>query len=877
MTTPDEILARINATETKKKNGNLKIFFGMCAGVGKTYSMLLHAKELMDAGYRVAIGYVETHGRSETEKLLTGFEIIPRKKINYKGMVAEEFDLEKTVELKPDFVLVDELAHSNIPGSKHSKRYQDVLELMEHGIHVLTTINVQHIESRSKTVEQITGINIKETVPDSIIEIAENIELIDLPIEELLQRLSDGKVYVADKAQLASNNFFKAGNLISLREMALRLTAEKVDSDLVNYMSEKNITGPWKAADKLMVAVGSSPFSIELIKWTRRMAYALKTKWYAVYVKTDIKETDLQIEQLEKNLRLAKELGAEVITTANTDLVDGLLVFALKNNISQIIIGKPTKYSILNYLKRDNYLDRLISESGNIDIYIIRPEQVDSKKVKHQSRKEQATSAKDYVFPLASVLTVSILCYPFTNYLGYQSVGLIQLLNLMLIPFYAGRRAIIFAAILNSLIWNFFFIPPLFTFEIGQLHDVLTLLLNFGIALTSGLLVSRVKKQRLLVLAREKTSLALLGFTKDLSSCSNKAEAIDVTIKHIYKHTSSNVVFFDRNMEQIKSSSDSIHFDNKELAIGRWALDNNRIAGKFTNNLPDAIAQYFPVNSKKSIIGLFCLILEKKLLIEEENLIVNFLEQLTSFYEKEEAEEQLKQISIDQETSRLYNTLIDSISHEFRTPIAVITGSSTSILDNNIAQNSELVKKFANEMFVASNRLNLLVENLLDISRLESGKLQLNTEPYSAQELILEVLNQLRDKSAGYSISTEFRAEIDTINADYGLMTQALFNIILNELTYTPEGSSISITTENAPGKLMISIRDNGHGLNSNELPRLFEKFYRPLGSKRGGCGLGLSIAKGFIEAHKGQISVRSNIPSGLIFEILLPLYEQQN
>ena len=351
MNTADEILEKINKKELKKSRGKLKIFFGMCAGVGKTYSMLLNAKELIKNDKNVLVGYIETHGRKETSDLLEGLKLLPRKKVQYKGIELEDFDLEKAIELKPDYILVDELAHTNIPDMKHSKRYLDVLELLENGINVLTTVNVQHIESRSRTVEQITGIAVQETVPDSIIEIADEIELIDIPIDELLVRLSEGKVYLPEKAKFASRHFFKAGNLISLREMALRLTAEKVESDLVDYMSEKNIEGPWKAGDKLMVAVGSSPFSAELIRWTRRMAYALKSQWYAVYVKTDIRESERSISQLEKNLRLAKELGAEVVTSADTDLVDGLLQIARRNNVSQIIIGKPAKYNFFNYLK----------------------------------------------------------------------------------------------------------------------------------------------------------------------------------------------------------------------------------------------------------------------------------------------------------------------------------------------------------------------------------------------------------------------------------------------------------------------------------------------------------------------------------------------
>ncbi len=874
MNTPNEILNNINKKELSKGKGKLKIFFGMSAGVGKTYSMLLYAKELMKSGFSVKVGYIETHGRQETADLLNGLELIPQKKIDYKGIEIEEFDLEKAIELKPDYILVDELAHSNIQSMKHPKRYQDVLDLLENGINVLTTLNVQHIESRSKTVEQITGVKINETVPDSIVEIAEIVELIDLPIEELLQRLKDGKVYVPEKAKTAFQNFFKTGNLISLREMALRFTAEKVESDLVNYMSERNIPGPWKAGDKLMVALGPSPFSAELVRWTRRMAYALKTHWYAVYVKTGIKETEKQLEQLENNLRLAKELGAEVITTADTDLVNGLLQFARKNNVSQIIIGKPARYNLLNYFMKDNYVDRLIAESGNIDIYIIRPNQIKQEAVKNKTKFIFETTSKEYIFACLSVLLVSFVCYPFTKYIGYQSIGLIQLLNLLIIPFYAGRGAIIASAILNTLIWNFFYIPPLFTFEIGKLHDVLTLMLNFFIAISAGFLVSRIRKQQALVNVREKNSLALLNYTKELSNCTSKYAAINIALNHIEFHTSSSVTFFDDNSEPIISSEELFSFNNKETAIVKWVLENNKVGGKYTNNLPDSIGMFFPVISKKSKIGVICILLKNKLMIEEENLIINIIEQLISVYEKEEAEEKIKQLTIDTETKRLYDTLFDSISHEFRTPIAIIAGSSTSLLENNIAQNTGLVQNLANEIYIASKRLDLLVENFLDITRLEHGKLNLNLEVYDLKDIINDVLISLKEKSKNYNVQIEYQASNHRILADYTLIAQAFFNILHNEFTYTPDGTNIKITTYNKNNELCVSISDNGSGLSDENLEHLFEKFYRVKGTKAGGTGLGLSISKGFIEAHKGNIIVKKNIPNGLIFNIILPLYE---
>jgi two-component system sensor histidine kinase KdpD len=876
MQNPDEILARIKKAEQKKSSGQLKIFFGMCAGVGKTYAMLIHARQLLKSGKRIIVGYVETHGREETARLLNGLELIPRARVQYRGVEFEEFDLEKALELKPDYILVDELAHTNIPGLKHNKRFQDVLELIENGINVLTTLNVQHIESRSKTVEQITGTSVHETVPDSVLEIADSIELVDIPIEELQQRLKEGKVYIPEKALMAAGNFFKTGNLISLREMSLRLTAERVESDLVNYMSEQNIPGPWKAGDKLMVAVGPGPFSAELIRWTRRMAYTMKTNWYAVYVKTDIEISEKDREQLDKNLRLAKELGAEVITSADTDLVNGLIEIARRNNISQIIIGKPGKYNIINYLSRKNYVDRLIKESGNIDIYIVRPELIKNSEIKKQSQIKLNSKPKEYLWASLSVLFVAAVCFPLSDFIGYQSVGLIMLFNLLLLPFYVGRGAIIIGAVLNFLLWNFFFIPPLFTFEIAKLHDVLTLLLNMLVAITTGFLATKIRKQEELVRAREKHTHALLNFTKELSESSGKYDAISIALRHIDLNLKTSAVFFDSTFNPIMSSGETYQFDERELNIVKWTYDNNQIAGKFTGNLPTASGQYHPINTQRKKIGVLCILNSRKFTIEEESLINNIISQLASVYENEESEEMLQKLQIETESKKLYDTLLDSISHEFRTPIAVVSGSATSLLEKNINENSDLVSNFANEIFIASKRLNLLVENLLDITRLESGHLRMNCQACNINDIITDVVSQLKDEGNKYSVELDLSPDIEISIIDYGFVTQAFFNILHNSFTYPPAGSTINIKTRNVKKMINILIADNGSGLNDESLKRLFEKFYRPPGTKAGGPGLGLSIAKGFIEAHNGKIEVRQNSPNGLIFDILIPVvYEK--
>lgn len=873
MNRADEILNEIQKAESKKLRGKLKIFFGMCAGVGKTYAMLVQARELVNAGRNVLVGYAETHGRTETAELLSGLKVLPRKSMLYNNIKLEEFDLERTLELHPEFVLVDELAHTNVPDSKHEKRYQDVLELLDNGINVFTTVNVQHIESRSKTVEQITGVPVRETVPDSVIELADDIEVIDLPIEELLKRMSEGKVYVPEKAALASKNFFKEGNLISLREMALRLTAEKVEGDLVDYMSEKNIPGPWKAGDRILVAVGSSPFSAELIRRARRIAYNLKSKWFAVYVRTGNNMDEETEKSIEKNLRLAKELGAEVITTADTDLVSGLLDMARRNNVAQIIIGKPAKYGILNYFKKDNYIDRLISESGDIDIFIVRPERVTRKDVKKSKSVRAAKSnAKEYAYVMTSILLVSLICWPFKEYMGYQTVGLLLLFNLIILPFFVGRGPIIAGAILNSVIWNYFFIPPLFTFEIAKFHDVMTLVLNFVVALTGGFLTTKIKIQKELVRFREKNNLASLDFTKDLAVAKSRYEAIQITLSHIDKNIGCQASFFGSDLKAVASSRANIELSEKERSIAQWSMDSNKQAGKFSANLPESICRFLPVSISEKKIGVIGLYLTDKLSIESENLVGSFITQMCGIYEKELSRELLQKVELSKESDRLYDTLIDSISHEFRTPIAVISGASSVLFEDKIAENPELVGELANEIYFATKRMDSLVENLLNINRLEAGKLTINGKMNSINDLISETADNLKPNKGNRKIDLQLDAKNTNFMFDYGFVGQAIYNILQNACFYTPDGSVIEIKTEFDNESCKITISDNGPGVPEEQLPKLFDKFYRVKGTKSGGTGLGLSISKGFITAHKGTIRVLLNKPSGLIFEIIFPL-----
>ncbi len=501
---PDKLLEKIKQEENGIVSGKLKIFFGMCAGVGKTYTMLEAARKAKREGIDVAVGIVETHKRVETEALVEGLEVIPLKEINYRGSIFNEMDLDAILKRKPSLVLVDELAHTNIPGSRHIKRFQDVEELLSSGINVFTTLNVQHLESRAETVQQIIGTYIRETVPDSIIDKAYEVELIDLTIEELLQRLAEGKVYTPEKSKQAIQNFFRRGNLTALREMALRFTAERVDKDLRSYKIEKNIYSTWRSSQRLMVAVGPSPYSANLIAWTRRLAYSLEAQWNAVYVETNKKLSEVEKKYLETNLKLAKELGAEIITSQDTDLINGLVRIAKENNVTQIVIGKTRKDNLFGLLYHRSFIKKLIKKSGDIDVYIAGGGEPEKQKQPIDSFVKFQSPLYRYALAFIIVLVLTIIFYLVKDSIGYRAVSLLFILSVAVLPLFDfGPGPIFLAALVSALTWNYYFIPPQFTFRIARLEDALMFIMYFIVAIVTGLLTSKIKTQQQFLALKE--------------------------------------------------------------------------------------------------------------------------------------------------------------------------------------------------------------------------------------------------------------------------------------------------------------------------------------------------------------------------------------
>jgi two-component system, OmpR family, sensor histidine kinase KdpD len=883
---PDEILKSIQKEDEKIRKGSLRVFLGMCAGSGKTYAMLKAAHQASSEGVDIVAGYVETHGRKETVELLGGLELIPRQQLNYRDVVLEEMDLDAILERHPKIVLVDELAHTNVPESRHLKRYQDVEEILNRGINVYTTLNVQHLESRTETVAEITGVRIHETVPDSFLQYAE-FDLIDISPDELLKRMSEGKVYVPDKAQNAMSNFFRKGNLHALREIALRFTAERVDIDLMDYMHAKNILSTWKTTEKLLVAVGPSPASQRLIRWTRRMAYNLGAQWIAVSIDLGEVLTSKHREGLIKNQELARELGAKILQITDSDIVSGLLKVAIQYNVTQIVIGKSNEHPLRNYLNGGSIVDRLLKNSQNIDIYVVKDDQGTKSTHSFWKNNERTNSWKEYLYAFIVIVAIGIISFPFKSIIGYQTVGLFFLLGIAGLSMRIGRFPVIVAALLASMIWNFFFIPPLFTFHVNSFHDVIALFANFFVAMTGGTLINKIRKNQVVLQKSQDNLSKLFSILESLNNTDSIKEVVRMTRRELNKHFDADAIVylqskneegFSRKLDERIFGNTDFH-DDKGFSVANWVFDNKTQAGRYTNTLPDSALHYFPLISKKGIIGVLGVKFSQtgKLTPENTLLLRSFISQVTASLQREINVDEMKNKQIYAESQKLFQTVLNSISHELRTPISVISAAVANMNDEKTASNSAFRKELGQELNAAAMRLNMLVENILDISRIESGYLSLNLQWYEISDLMGTVLNEMDNEPHQQSIHLVLEENLPLVRMDLSWFKQALVNILHNAIIYTPVETVVTIRShQNSENQIVIEIADNGPGIPEDSLKNLFDKFYRVPGTKSGGTGLGLTISKAIVEAHHGKIIARNKAEGGLSILIYLDV-EKQN
>jgi len=870
---PDALLAALQSDAAHGTRGRLKVFLGMCPGVGKTYAMLEAAQRELKAGRDLVVGYVETHGRTETSALVAGLKVIPRAENDYRGMKLQEMDIDAVLARKPQLVLVDELAHTNSPGSRHPKRWQDVQELLEAGIDVFTTCNVQHIESRADTVRQITGAEIRETVPDSVLDMAE-IELIDLPPAELLQRLKEGRVYVPERATAAASHFFRESNLTALRELALRLVADHVGEETQEFHRSQLDPGPWKTGHRLLVAVSASPFSEPLIRWTRRMADSLKCPWLAVHVESSRELSEDAKARLEKNLALARTLGAEVIATSDEDLARGLLRVAQQHNISQIVVGKPSASNWIEWLRAGKLLRRLTRDSGNIDLHVVRAEKAEAAVKQPRWRLPTRTGWRQYGIVaaiIAAVAFISIAIDP--SYSAPRVPGLLFLLTVVVLALFLGRGPVLLAGGLSALVWNFFFLPPRHTFVIARAEDGILFALYFAVAIVLGQLVARIRAQEIAERHREERATALYQLSRELAQAGTRDEVVwqlTAEINRVFR-TPAAVLLPGKTGLAVHPDS-PLALTEKEIHVAEWAFQHRQAAGHFTDNLPGADALHLPLASERAQLGVLSVSPPgATLTLAQRDLLEAYARQAALVLDRVALRANAEQSKLVAESERLSNALLNSISHELRTPLAVITSATNSLATH---QNGEPQTALIAEIQEASARLNRLVGNLLDVTRLESGHVQPRLEWHDPADVIQTTVRTLQRELAGRTLRLEIEPGLPLAHLDFTLMQQALSNLLLNAVMHTRAEAAISLQAQKTGKEFVIRVADDGAGLPPELLPRIFEKFVRAQDAPTGGSGLGLAIVKGFVEAQGGTITAENKLSGGAVFTIRLPQSE---
>lgn len=858
---PDALLASIRQQEAAARRGRLKIFFGMCPGVGKTYAMLLAARQELEKVVEVVAGIVETHGRKETAALLEGIPIVPRAQIEYRGTTLEEMDLDALLVWHPRLVLVDELAHTNAPGSRHPKRYQDVLELLDAGIDVFTTVNVQHIESRKDTVAQITGIQVRETVPDSLLDLAEDINLVDLTPEQLRERMAEGKVYMGDRAVTAADHFFRESNLMALREMALRLTAEHVDRDL-RQLRQGQVTGePWKAGDRLLVAVSASPSSEKLIRWARRAAASMEASWLAVHVETPQPLTPLDEVRLGLNLALARQLGAEVLMVESTDPGAEILRVARQHNATQIIVGKPGPRTLASWFKKSP-VDWLVRNSGDIDVHMVRavsPEHPQTFVLSPQPWLQ-------YGISLAIVCAVTALGVLLEPVVGYWAIALVYLLAIILAAMHLRRGPILLLATASALAWNSLFIPPRFTFYIHEVRDAMMFAMYFIVAIIVGQLTSRLHEREEAERRGEERATALYRLSKALATAREPGKALMAAVGQIREIFGAESCLLIRDeawrFTGEAHPSSSLHLSPKEESVAFWAFQHKQPAGRFTDTLPESEALHLPLISGGNIEGVLCVQFPENALLsmQRRELLETFAAQIALTIEKDRLALASRNAQIAAQSEKLQRVLFDTVSHELKTPLAAISAALEQPASSAISQ----------EIRPAVARLTQLVNNLLDMTRLDSGMLKPSLEWADPGELLAEALERVADQTRSRDLSVQIPHDLPPIRVDPGLIQQSIALIVSNAVLHTPPGTGIEVAAA-LDGKIVkITVADHGPGIKSGEEERIFEKFYRSAGAPAGGTGLGLSIARRLVEAHNGRITAHNRPEGGALFTLEL-------
>ena len=876
---PDALLALAGGTR-----GKLTIFLGAAPGVGKTYSMLNRARRLSTAGIDIVVGLVETHGRSETAALLDGLELLPRRRVEYRGHALEEFDIDAALARRPQILIVDEMAHTNAEGSRHPKRYQDIEELLDAGIDVWTALNIQHLECLSDLVTRIAGVEVREIVPDIALKKADEVILVDLPPAELIDRLKEGKVYLPENAQRAIEGFFRPATLTALRELALRRTADRVDDQMVDFLRQSAIEGPWATAERLLVLVGPDTLSQRVVRTASRLASGLNAPWTVISLgKPDTSLGIVEAQRLDDTLRLAERLGATTRRVTGEDFVGEIFRIARRENITQVVVGRPRR-SLLARLTRRALPDELLRRSGEINVHI----------VSGDDEEEAATpggfswrgrSARRWVttlgMPAVAVVAATLVGSSLTAFIPLQNVSLLYLLAVFVSGVFDGRIAAIVAAVLAFFADNFFFIDPVHTFTVAQPHEVFGLVVFLGAAILGGELAGRMREQADRAQRQERATQALNDFSRKLSGSARLDTVLEATTAHLYATTGLGAALLIPEDEELGVGSiwpPDLALDATDFTAARWAFDKREPAGQGTGTLPQVPWHFRPVLQGKVAIGVLGLLRPEAkgpLLPHEEQVVRGVLEQTAVAIDRARLVKENARTAALEESEKLNAALFSSLSHDLKTPLATISGAASTLRELGDNMDAATRKDLLASIEEESSRLGRFVSNLFDVTRLEAETLKPRRDSVDVGEAIGLAVDRARKLYPAQRFEVSLAEGLPPARADGNLLGQVLFNLVDNACKYGGGTAPIAVFARGDGNEVVIAVTDQGKGIPERELERIFDKFYRrtKTDGRAAGTGLGLSIARGFVVAMGGTLKAESPAVKkrGTRFTIRLP------
>ncbi|TDV12216.1 sensor histidine kinase [Paraburkholderia caballeronis] len=905
---PDELLDRIQRDEDRQQRGRLKIFFGASAGVGKTFAMLQAARRRRDEGIDVVVGVVETHGRKETLALLDGLETLAPARVAHRGRTLAEFDLDAALARKPQLLLVDELAHSNVPGSRHLKRWQDVHELLDAGIDVYTTVNVQHLESLNDVVGQITGIRVWETVPDRVFDRADEVTLVDLPPEELLDRMRDGKVYLPQQAERAVRNFFRKGNLIALRELALRRTADRVDAQMREYRADQSIERIWQARERIIVCVGPGPESATLVRSAARLAASLKADWLAVYVETPKLQRlpDARRERTLAALKLAAELGAETVTLPGDDVAATLVAYARMRNVSKLVVGAAASASVG---WRGGFghaaAARIVRAATDIDVTLINSPAVRDA-AGREDRGERATRfaglgddarrspTTAYAYALALCAAITAAGAGLADSIALANLVMLYLLGAVFAAARLGRGPGVVYSFLGVAAFDFFFVPPRMSFSVSDTQYLLTFAVMLLTSLTISHLTSSLRRQAHVATLRERRAGAMFAMTRELGAALATAQIIETGTRHVAEIFHARVAILlpdsaEKVKQKIENPDPAVTLDDASLDadIAQWVYDQQKPAGHGTDTLPAAVALYLPLKAPMRTRGVLALVsarMDELAVPEQRRMLETLAAQIALAVERVHYVEIAQDALVSMESERLRNSLLSAISHDLRTPLTSIVGFASLLAQqpHDATPAGRSAHELADAIHDEALRMTGLVTNLLDMARLQDGSMRLHRQWSSIEEVIGAALGGARRMLAGRRVTTHVSAELPLVQLDAVLVERLLANLLENAVKYTPDGTPVTLDARivvdgDGRRRVRVDVLDNGPGLPAGMEARVFDKFTRgEKESAKPGIGLGLAICRAIVDAHDGRIGAANRVGadgrvSGACFWFELP------